>query len=89
VYNLHLHGKNDAVPVHNMKAHGEVEVHRHSSLDPSLDGVICQLRASAALPQSLCYPLNTEFTPILRYKLVLRKIFHDKLQPVTGAYNVC
>ena len=38
VCNLHLHGKNDAVPVHNIKAHGELEVYRHPFLYPSLDG---------------------------------------------------
>jgi hypothetical protein len=84
VCNLHLYGKNDALPVHNMKAHGELEVYRHPFLYPSLDGVSFQLHASAALPQSLCYPLNTKFTPLLRHKLVLRKIFRDKLHPVGG-----
>jgi len=32
VCNLHLHGKSDALPVHNMKAHGDLEVYRHPFL---------------------------------------------------------
>ena len=67
VCKLHLHGKNYVIPMHNLKAHGELKVYRHPFLYPSLDGSnLSTLRLGCLTPEPL---VPTEYEVYAHIKL--------------------